>query len=153
VGLLVIGDRYGRGVVVRENIRVVSGRRQVPGVLLRCDDGTMYTARADHLKAGKVNSCGCLRREQTPPAGWKHGLAAHPLYWTWRNMLRYHRAETIPEWRHIAAFVATCDLGRRPPGMRMMRIDASKPYGPGNVEWVTRSEVTRRGWPKRKGGS
>ena len=145
-----IGERFGRGTVIQEGVKVPSGKRILTGALLRCDCGTTYAARWDQLRDGKVKSCGCLRREAARKASRTHGFAKHPLYSSWRHLMRYNRNETVPEWRHAGAFIATCGLGPRPPGKRMSRIDPTKPYGPGTVEWIAPSEITRRGWQKRR---
>lgn len=46
-----------------------------------------------------------------------------------------------PRWRSFASFLA--DMGHRPPGKELDRIDNDGNYEPGNVRWATRKENLR----------
>jgi hypothetical protein len=82
----------------------------------------------------------------------KHGLSRHPLYMTWVNMKRrcsrtgayfvygiqVHRA-----WQQdVSAFVfwVEANLGPRPEGCTLDRIDNDGDYAPGNLRWSTATE-------------
>ena len=87
-----------------------------------------------------------------------HGLYNHPLYGTHRAMMwrchnpRHHAFKNYgargiavcPDWHDIAVFVAwiEANLGPRPDGMTLDRINNDGNYEPGNVQWAT--------WPEQR---
>ena len=80
---------------------------------------------------------------------------SHPLYMTWVNMRRrcrdesYHaysryggKGVTVCErWHTFANFVE--DMGPKPEGATLDRIDGSGNYEPGNCRWATRETQNR----------
>lgn len=55
-------------------------------LICRCDCGTVKSIRRDHLRDGKVVSCGCVGRHNSAAAKIKHGGAHSRLYGVWQNM-------------------------------------------------------------------
>lgn len=55
-------QRFGRLVVIEDDGTRTSSKRIL--WLCRCDCGNTAHVRADHLKSGKIRSCGCLNNEK-----------------------------------------------------------------------------------------
>ena len=96
-----------------------------------------------------------------------HGLSGHPLYGTHTQMMarcynpgspdyRDYGARGIrvcPQWHDVAKFIAWIEvnLGPRPDGMSLDRIDNDGNYEPGKVRWATAREQRRN--QRRRTGS
>lgn len=160
-----VGQRFGRGVVVDPDVRVPLKCRDTTqrGVVMLCDCGTGYTRPLGDVRRGLVASCGCLRAEVSRQvqllavaARTTHGLHDHPLYVTWYDMVQRCGKESDPgyrwygargievceRWHDVQLFVEDIerDLGSRPEGMTLDRVDNDGNYEPGNVRWATRSQ-------------
>jgi hypothetical protein len=86
-------------------------------------------------------------------AGSERGAARRsPTYYSWQNMLARCRYPSVPSfpnyggkgitvctrWLSFASFLA--DMGERPAGMQIGRIDHKGNYEPGNTVWTPRAE-------------
>lgn len=146
-----VGSRYGRLLVVG---RAPNDYQRRAVWICQCDCGSTRNVAGGDLRRGRV-SCGCIGIESRT----RHGHAAggiSPEYKSWRAMLARCHTETATgyaayggrgitvceRWREdFRHFLA--DMGPRPPGTSIDRIDGSKGYEPSNCRWATRLEQSR----------
>jgi len=149
-------ERFGRLTVLKAApSRQEPSGRWVRYWLCRCDCGSNIEVRAKFLLNGNTQSCGCLHRERAVEAGAAsrtHGQSNSPTWRSWHNMRtrcnninvpdypRYGgRGITIcPRWDTFENFLA--DMGERPDGMTLDRLDSNGNYEPTNCRWATQSE-------------
>lgn len=148
------GNRYGR-LVVLEPIPDHALRRNIDGFLChawlcQCKCGNRVTIETNKLRSGNTKSCGCYRREFTTSKNTIHGHSRRGAYTSWLGAKARCTKTTNRAWRHYggrgitmcAAWVNDFraflhDMGERPLGHSLDRINNAKGYEPGNCRWAT----------------
>lgn len=138
------GKRFGRLVVLNESHHKQSGIYWD----CICDCGNMKVIRGTSLRAGETMSCGCLNKEIVT----KHGLHGAQTYNSWEGILdrcinpnrenysNYGGRGIIiyKRWLKFKNFFE--DMGERPKGLTIERIDNEKGYYKENCKWATPNE-------------
>jgi hypothetical protein len=167
------GRRFGRLVAVSIAAGSLESRYRLRW-MCRCDCGGTQVVRPDALKAGLTRSCGCLqplaasanlRRYYESHAhavvhghsSSRNGKKPSPTYITWVGMrARCHNPKSAKYGRYGGRGIQVCerwrncfkafldDMGPRPDGHTIDRIDPNGNYEPSNCRWVTHEQWLNR---------
>jgi hypothetical protein len=123
--------------------------------LCKCDCGKEIVCCGKHLRLGRINSCGCVKKERIKNLNLTHGMTKHRLHIIWNGIkqrclnTRSHayksygaRGITIcPEWKNdFMSFYNWAINHNYSDDLTIDRINVNGNYEPSNCRWATNKE-------------
>jgi len=146
----ITGMKFGR-LTVSKHIGRGSKKSRNHFWLCLCDCGASVSVNGSCLRRGATKSCGCYQKDVARAAGDRtktHGKTKTTTYNVWTSMVQRCNNENAKDYpRYGAIGITVCeewhtfenflrDMGERPSGMSLDRINNNSGYSKANCRWT-----------------
>ena len=147
-------------------VRIKKNKNSQYFSLYRCDCGTEKEIMDSSVKRGNTKSCGCLLREngrKTAKLNTTHGMRYTKEYECWKSMKQRCSNPNKDGYKNYGGRgIKVCDrwlnsfenfyadMGPKPVGHSIDRINNDGNYEPKNCKWSSNSDQAYNRRPKRK---
>lgn len=146
-------QKFGRWLVLSKAQKLLSEKR-IFWVCL-CECGEQGCVAGGDLVSGHSRSCGCYRKDATVARNTRHGKFGTKTHTTWLAMRRRCFDKNFEKYKTYGGRgITVCDrwldfnnffqdMGERPEGKTLDRINPEGNYEPGNCRWATAKEQSQ----------
>ena len=121
----------------------------------RCCCGNLFLSPTWEVNKGKTRSCGCIKKQHLKSLS-THNLSKSSTYFCWQSMKQRCYNPNTPNYSNYGGRGITvcdrwknsfenflCDMGERPEGMEIDRINNNGDYQLDNCRWVSKETNNR----------
>jgi len=143
------GNTFSRLTVISQDKKV--GKHLMWNCVCTCGNHTKVSTT--HLRQRKIHSCGCLRDSCAGDRARTHGMTGTTEYRSWQKMKERCLVKACKDFKNYGARGITicerwlnsfenffADMGEKPKGYSIERINNELGYNPENCKWATVSE-------------
>ena len=147
-----VGNKFGLLTILRRG----ENRGRHTTAVCHCECGTITEVRCAHLKTRETQSCGCFATLKLKGFNCQYiNSQSNPTYSSWVAMKTRCTNAKQPNYKYYGGRgISVCkdwldsydnfirDMGPRPEGKTLDRIDPDGNYEPGNCRWATPAQQT-----------